>query len=91
MGRRKDIDGLVNAPPQAVAETTFRVIDAVQVHPPMVRASGIAAAFLLTCERLKLDPQDVFVATKNILLDEREGGSKHFEAVRLFVENERLR
>jgi hypothetical protein len=87
---RRNLDGLVNAPPKAVAEISFLVIDGIQHHPtnPLAQAAGVAATFLLLCEHLKVEPQDVFVATKNILLDEREGGSKHFEAVRMFVSNE---
>lgn len=87
---RRNLDGLVNAPPQAVSEITFRIIDALQDHhkTPLAQAAGVAAGFLLLCEHLGVEPQDVFVAAKNILMDERHGGSKHFEAVRLYVKYE---
>ena len=86
----RNIDGLVNAPPKAVAEISFLVVDSIQHHhkTPMAQAAAVAATFLILCERLRLNPQDVFVAAKNILMDERNGGSKHFEAVRMYVKNE---
>jgi hypothetical protein len=86
---RKNLDALVNAPPQAVAEVSFRVIDAIQDDPRMhVQAAGVASAFLLLCERLKLNAQEVFTAANNVLHDERHGGSKHFSAVRDYIHYE---
>lgn len=87
---RLNPDLLNNMPPEAVALASFEVIDALQRHHlyPANQVGALAATFLLVCSHLKLDPQDVFTATKNLLMADRYAGRQHFNAVKLYVENE---
>jgi hypothetical protein len=81
-------DGLNNADPAQVAQAAFTQLDRLQGFKQEVLCASAAATFLLLCEHFKVEPQDVFVATKNLLMDDREGGRHEFEAVRLFVKHE---
>jgi hypothetical protein len=81
-------DGLNNADPSQVAKAVFEQLDRLQGHPQGVLCASAAITFLLLCEHFKVEPQDVFVAAKNLLMDDRQGGRHEFGAVRLFVQNE---
>ncbi len=81
-------DGLNNAPPKEVAQAAFELLDRLQNHRQEVLCASLAAAFLVVCEHFQVEPQDVFVATRNLLMDEREGGRHEFGAVKLFVQHE---
>lgn len=76
-----------NMPANTAATAAMAVIDAVQDHPPGPQLGGICCAFLMACEHLGIPAQDVLSATKNMLND-REGLTAEFQAVRMYVENE---
>ena len=83
-----DFQGLTNVSPQRVARGTFLALDRLQQFKPHEQAAA-AAVFLLTiCETCGVEPQDVFVPIKNLLMDEREGKREQFVAVRMYAENE---
>lgn len=82
-------DKLVNAPRILTASLSLGLIDRVQGHylTPGVQVAALAATFLLVCERFNVEPQDAFTATKN-LMNDHDGRSIEFEAVRLYLQNE---
>lgn len=85
---RFNYDGLNNAPPEEVALASFRLLEVLQDYPAPTQAAATAAAFLLLCEQWKVPPQEVFVATKNLLTDDRHGKAPHFNALRLYLQHE---
>jgi hypothetical protein len=89
MKSKLDQFDISNAPAKEVARAAFLVIDRLQGFKPHIQAMGASAAFLILCEKLGIeDAQDLFTCTKNMLNDERAGGSQHFTAVRWYVESE---
>jgi hypothetical protein len=91
MGQRFDYMGLTNAAPQRVARLSFLVINELQEGKHHEQIVASAVVFLLICEALKVSPQDVFTATKNLLSDEREGGQEQFRAIQAYVAGELAR
>jgi len=85
-----NLDALNNAPPKEVAEASFEIIDRLQHRhsTPHIQAAAVCAAFLVLCHRLRIEAQDVFTATGNMMADEREGGRAEFQALKLYVDNE---
>lgn len=83
-----DYLGLVNADHERVRHAAFRIIDAIQTEPSFTQTAAVAATFLLLCGHFKVDPQDVFVATKNMLAQDRNDGRWEFEAVRNYIRYE---
>lgn len=85
---RISYDGLNNAPAQEVADASFMVLSTIQTLPQHIQCAATAAVFLMLCEHFRVPAQDVFVATKNILMDEREGQSLSFNTCRLYIQHE---
>lgn len=83
-----DYTALANASSKRVARASFLVLDQLQATAPHERPLAAAAVFLLICERYGMAAQDVFVAIKNLLNDERHGGQEQFRAIRAYVEHE---
>jgi hypothetical protein len=83
-----DYQGLTNVSPQKVARASFLAIDRFQEFEPHEQAAAAAVVLLTICEACAVEPQDVFVAVKNLLMDEREGKREQFRAVQAYVENE---
>lgn len=88
MSKNFDYMGLTNAAPQRVARLSFLVLNEIQEGKPHEQVVAAAVVFLTICEALKVPPQDVFVATKNLLNDEREGGREQFRALQAYVDGE---
>ena len=80
-------DLMNNADPAAVATATMVVIDKLQHEQPHVQQMAAAALFVLLAEHWGMDPQDVMVATKNLLIGV-DGKRTEFEAVALYLEAE---
>lgn len=80
-------DLMNNADPAAVATATMTVIDKLQHEQPHVQQMAAAALFVLLAERWGVEPQDVMVATKNLMIGV-DGKRAEFEAVALYLENE---
>ena len=80
-------DLLNNADPAAVATATMVVIDKLQHEQPHVQQMAAAALFVLLAERWGVEPQDVMVATKNLMIGV-DGKRAEFKAVALYLENE---
>jgi hypothetical protein len=82
-----DRDLLANANVRQTANSTMAIIDRIQSLAPPQQAAGLAAAFILLCERYSLEPQDIFTLTSNIM-NHAEGRRPEFLAVRDYMENE---
>ena len=80
-------DLMNNADPAAVATATMVVIDKLQHEQPHVQQMAVAALFVLLAERWGVEPQDVMVATKNLMIGV-DGKRAEFEAVTLYLEAE---
>lgn len=81
-------DRMNNADPALVARASFDTLQILQHYHREVQAEALAASFLLLCERLKVPPQDVFVATKNMLIANPDNRIDHFGALRLYLQHE---
>jgi hypothetical protein len=84
-------DQLVNARSRRAGTAAMAVINALQDFIEDERgaqAIGIAAAFLLFCERFRIEPQDVFTATRNLIARSEGDTRKDFQAVRDYLTNE---
>jgi len=81
-------DGLTNADPARVAKASFKLLNELQNHDQGTICAASAAVFLILCERFKVEPQDVFTATKNLLVADRVDGRHEFGAVKLFAQHE---
>lgn len=91
MAKKFDHDKLVNADPKGVAIASIVVIDALQRQPVHVQAAAVAATFVLLCERYGVNPHDVMVATKNLMLRDRQGRRPEFGAVSDYLRYEVVR
>ena len=80
-------DLMNNADPAAVATATMVVIDKLQHEQPHVQQMAVAALFVLLAEHWGMEPQDVMVATKNLMIGV-DGKRAEFEAVALYLEAE---
>lgn len=88
---RRLYDRVVNVRAVDAGKAALSVVDALQKYieeDKGAQAVGLAAAFLLFCERFSLAPQDVFTATKNLIARSEGDNRKDFEAVRLYLQNE---
>lgn len=81
-------DAFNNANPHRVSLAAMSVIDAAQrgfvAHE---QAHGIACAFLLLAEHLRIPAQDLFTATKN-LMNDTTGKRPEFRAITDYLRNE---
>lgn len=74
--------------PRQVGLLAMRLADRSQDFPPEPQAVAAAYYFLLLCERYKLQPQDVFTITKNLLASSEAQFSHELRAVKDYVEHE---
>jgi hypothetical protein len=72
---------------RGAATATMHVINALQELPPHHQVVAVVATFRLLIERFKLDPQDAFTLTDNIM-NHAQGRRAEFDAVRAYLENE---
>jgi hypothetical protein len=79
---------MTNVSPDRVARASFKIVSKLQDWQPHEQAVAAAVVFLTIAEQFGVEPQDVFVATKNLLMDEREGKREQFRALAEYVRNE---
>lgn len=82
---------LVNASLPRVAEATGTLMTLLDTVEPGARAASICAAFLTVCQRLELDPRDVFRATRKMIDKAPEYGVTEFDALRLYLTEEDIK
>ena len=64
------------------------MVDAVQVQKPEEQIAGIAATFLLLCERYGYPPRKALEAADNMLTAARYRDRTHFEGLALYMREE---
>lgn len=82
-----NFDKLNNAAPDRVATCTYNVLDRLQHFEPHVQVMGACATFAEICERFKVDPYRVFIATKN-MMNTKEGRRAEFLALKDYAKYE---
>ena len=80
-------DQMNNADPVQVGRAAMAVIDAVQDLTPEHQALGMAATFMLLCDRFKVKPQDVFETSQNVM-NGVAGERPEFAAVQSYLKEE---
>lgn len=91
MGSKRQFsrDRLMNAPRREVAHAAMGVVDGVQRFNIEHRLLGMAAAFLIMCEELGIDPFDAATGARNIMLHKETGKRvPEFLAVGDYIRNE---
>lgn len=79
-------DALFTISPKKVGPTAVRVIDAIQLEPAELQCAGVALAFLIVCERLKIHPGTVMSVAGRVL---EECRSNHeVAALRMYMKEE---
>lgn len=81
-------DLLNNVDRMPVRQGTFAVVDALQDMPAQVQVASIAAAFVLACERFKLEPQDAFAAVSNMMVMPTGDRAPEFKGAALYMREE---
>jgi hypothetical protein len=64
-----DPDKINNADSEKVAKATFTILDRIQHFPAHEQVLASAALFLVMAEHHKVQPQDVFTVTKNLMFE----------------------
>jgi hypothetical protein len=82
-----NLDKFNNSKLRESASSAFALLDVNQDEPAHIQLHAAAAYFLLLCEHHDLPPQDVFIATKN-LMNHAEGPRPEFRAIRAYMEGE---
>jgi len=77
-----------DATPRETATVAMAVIDRVQQYPKGDRAVGMAAAFLILCESLGVDPRRALEIAGNVMRAATYRQENAFSAVKLFMERE---
>lgn len=88
MTKDLNYDGLVNANVSEVSGAVFECLNVLQNKPPHIRTSASALLFLLLCERFRAEPQDVFVAAKNLLASNEAETDVRFLALKAYIAHE---
>ena len=82
-------DRLMNAPRKDVAHAAMGVVDGVQRFNIEHRLLGLAAAFLIMCEEMSIDPFDAATGARNVMLHKETGKRvPEFLAVGDYIRNE---
>ncbi len=81
-------DRIHNATLRQVRDTAVRVVDAIQVQRPEEQIAGLAATFLLLCERFDYPPRKALEAASNMLTAARYRDRTHFEGLALYLREE---
>lgn len=87
MRARIDFDRLNNAAVSQVAQTAVQVLDRIQDGHPEVQLLGMGAAFIAFCRKMRMDPQEVFRATGNMMATKHKDHAD-FRTLGLYVEHE---
>lgn len=80
-------DKINNANPAAVATASFALLDCLQSYEPHIQVMTVAAVFTALAEHHKVQPQDVFTTTKN-MMSTKEGRRAEFAAVADYIKYE---
>ena len=92
MGRKLliDRDKMVNADRTTVARTCVELFDRIQDKAKEAQLLGLACAFILMAETLKVPAQDAFSAATNLMLDKMNptGREARFDAMKFHLETE---
>lgn len=83
-----NLDHMVNAPSEAVAQAAMQLVDRLQDHPAAIQSVASAVLFLAVCKTHGLNPTDVFTAASNMLASTIHGERPEFRALRLYAEHE---
>ncbi len=88
-----DYDRLVNADRTTVARTTVELFDRVQHREKEAQLLGLACAFILMAESLRVPAQDAFTAAANLMADKvnPSGREARFDAMKFHLETELLK
>jgi hypothetical protein len=81
-------DGFANASPAEVSQAAVAVINVVQESQAHVQAHAVAIAFLIMCDRYRIEPQTVFTIVKNLMASAEAGHSKEYRALIDYVTHE---
>lgn len=82
-------DRMMNAARTDVAHAAMGVVDGVQRFNPEHRVLGMAAAFLIMCEELGIEPFDAATGARNVMLHKQSGTRvPEFLAVGDYIRNE---
>ena len=82
-------DRMANAPRQRVAAAAMGTIDGVQHIEKAVQPLGMAAAFIILCEQLGVNPQDAFTMARNVMIFAETGNrTPEFRAVADYIKHE---
>lgn len=87
-----DRDRLMNAPRKIVATATVNIFDRIQGMAKEIQVLALAAAFAITCETSRVEPQDAFTAVKNLMADPMTstGRGLQFDAMKYHLETDIL-
>jgi hypothetical protein len=80
-------DEMNMADPVLVGRASMTVIDAVQDLHPKDQVLGMAATFLLLCDRYNVMPQDIFTISQNVM-NGVDGKRPEFRAVKSYLAGE---
>lgn len=80
-------DKLSNLKVRKAANAAMLVIDTMQQLPPEEQIAGLAAAFLLLADRVKMSPQEMFSFTTSIM-NHADGRRPEFAAVAQYMDME---
>lgn len=87
-----DRDRLMSSSSQATASDTVDVFDRIQQKPKERQLLALACAFTLLCDACNIPPQDVFLASANLMADKEtaSGLRPQFRAMQYHLETEVL-
>lgn len=81
-------DRMVNAPSEAVAKATMRLIDVLQHEPADIQSVVACILFKTVCDVHGVEPQDAFTVAGNMLADTIHGQRPEFAALRQYAKYE---
>ncbi len=87
MTARINRDALTNAQPHQVCRGAMTILDTMQNMHKEEQVASAAIVFLALCSRLRLEPQDAFTVSKN-MLNGKEGVRPEFVAVERYMKGE---
>lgn len=84
---------LGNADKQKVTRACVKVFDRIQQWKPEEQAIALACSFLILCRAMKVEPQDVFTVSQNLMYDPVNANrvDHRFDAMRWHLENQVLK
>ena len=83
-----NLDHMVNAPSEVVAQAAMQLVDRLQNHPPAIQSVAAAVLFVQVCKTHGLDPTHAYTVAGNMTADTIHGERPEFRALRLYAEHE---